>query len=164
MAFGVRREVLEDAVQDVFLHLIERGYRPWEGKNVKYYLLNCLKNRLRSIARREARHERVEATGEPRFTIKVDGFEIIEEEEERLALARRLENMLRGLTDRQREAIYLRYTQELGFDEIARLLGISTKSARKLVYRAIEQMRAGVPPVALLLLLSRLLPPRAPGC
>jgi RNA polymerase sigma factor (sigma-70 family) len=158
MAFGVGQEPLEDAIHDVFLHLIERGHRPWERKDVKYYLLNCLKNRLRSSRRREMTRGQGGGAGELPFEIKVDGFEIIEEEEERRALAARVESMLRALTARQREAIYLRYTQGLGLDEIAGLLGISLKATRKLLYRAIEQMRGSEPTVPLLLLLSRCVP------
>ena len=49
--------------------------------------------------------------------------------------------MLDSLTDRQREAVYLRYTQGLSYEEIGKLMGIQPKAAQKLVYRAIEQMR-----------------------
>ncbi len=55
--------------------------------------------------------------------------------------------MLCSLTGRQREAIYLRYMQELEYDEIAVLLNLTTKGTRKLIYRAIERMREQYGPV-----------------
>lgn len=146
MAFGVERELLEDAIQDVFLFLYEHPHHLEGSGNVKFYLLNCLKNRLRSLKRREVNTENLDDTNEYSFLIKVDGFEVIEEEEERIAIARQVEEMLQSLTDRQREAIYLRYMHGLGFDEIAELMGIKTKAAQKLVYRAIDYMRENYPP------------------
>ena len=56
-------------------------------------------------------------------------------------MQKQLKKMLDSLTDRQREAVYLRYTQGLSYEEIGKLMGIQPKAAQKLVYRAIEQMR-----------------------
>ena len=75
------------------------------------------------------------------FLIEVNGFELIDEEKERAAMQKQLKKMLDSLTDRQREAVYLRYTQGLSYEEIGKLMGIQPKAAQKLVYRAIEQMR-----------------------
>ena len=49
IAFGISKELLEDAIHDVFLHLYEREHKLWESQNMKFYLLNCLKNRIRTI-------------------------------------------------------------------------------------------------------------------
>lgn len=141
MAFGLEKEELEDAIHDVFLYLYEREHRLWESENIKFYLLNCLKNHIISLQRKKIRLENIEETEEYRFIIDVDGFEAIEAEEERIEAIRRLEKMLQCLTDRQREAIYLRYTQNLSFEKVAEMLHINTKAAQKLVYRAIDQMR-----------------------
>ena len=73
--------------------------------------------------------------------IEVNSFELIDEEKERAAMQKQLKKMLDSLTDRQREAVYLRYTQGLSYEEIGKLMGIQPKAAQKLVYRAIEQMR-----------------------
>ncbi|WP_286860436.1 RNA polymerase sigma factor, partial [Proteiniphilum sp. UBA5510] len=46
------------------------------------------------------------------------------------------------LTPRQREIIYLRYMQELDYEEIAILMEINYNSARRLVHRSIEHLRS----------------------
>ena len=140
-AFGLEKEILEDAIHDVFLYLYERDYEVWKSENVKYFLLNCLKNRILSLKRKKIIFENIEEAEEYRFMIDVEGFDAIEEEEEQLLMTRRLEKMLESLTDRQREAIYLRFTQNLSFEKVAETLHINTKGAQKLVYRAIDQMR-----------------------
>jgi DNA-directed RNA polymerase specialized sigma24 family protein len=53
IAFGISKELLEDAIHDVFLHLYEREHKLWESQNMKFYLLNCLKNRIRTIKKKE---------------------------------------------------------------------------------------------------------------
>ena len=120
IAFGISKELLEDAIHDVFLHLYEREHKLWESQNMKFYLLN---------------------SDNYSFLIEVNGFELIDEEKERAAMQKQLKKMLDSLTDRQREAVYLRYTQGLSYEEIGKLMGIQPKAAQKLVYRAIEQMR-----------------------
>ena len=131
-----------DAIHDVFLHLYEREHKLWESQNMKFYLLNCLKNRIRTIKKKEMNTEFLEEGSDNySFLIEVNGFELIDEEKERAAMQKQLKKMLDSLTDRQREAVYLRYTQGLSYEEIGKLMGIQPKAAQKLVYRAIEQMR-----------------------
>lgn len=43
-------------------------------------------------------------------------------------MQKQLKKMLDSLTDRQREAVYLRYTQGLSYEEIGKLMGIQPKA------------------------------------
>ena len=75
------------------------------------------------------------------FTTEVTVLDTIIDEEEKSDIKEIVEDLLNTLTDRQREAIYLRYMQNLSYEEIAELLDISPGSVRKLVYRAIMCLR-----------------------
>ena len=131
IAFGISKELLEDAIHDVFLHLYEREHKLWESQNMKFYLLNCLKNRIRTIKKKEMNTEFLEEGSDNySFLIEVNGFELIDEEKERAAMQKQLKKMLDSLTDRQREAVYLRYTQGLSYEEIGKLMGIQPKAAQ----------------------------------
>lgn len=154
MALGVEEDTLHDLIHDVFLHLFEHQNEIQEGENEKYYLLRCLKNRLISVQRKKIDFEELPATDHYPFLMTVSGLEI-EEEEERLEVSSLIENMMQCLTGRQREAIYLRYMQELEYDEIAVLLGLTTKSTRKLVYRALDHIREEYGQGFLILLFSK---------
>ncbi len=61
--------------------------------------------------------------------------------EEKRQLNQRVDELMSTLTSNQREAIYLRYMQEMEYDEIAQLLNITSESVRKLVYRGISKLR-----------------------
>ncbi len=142
MAFGIAKETVLDAIHDVFLHFIERKHTLQVHSNIKFYLLSSLKNRLFSIKRREINFEVNDDADNYEFSIEVSGLEdILEEEEERVSLTRKIEEMLNMLTNKQREVIYLRYMQDLSYDEIAELLHISQKAVRKLHYRALERIK-----------------------
>lgn len=141
MALGVGEDALYDLIHDVFLHFFEHQNEIPKGEQEKYYLLRCLKNRFISLKRKEVDYEELIETENYQFWISVSGLDYIEEEEERKNMAEQIEKMLQCLTGRQREAIYLRYMQELEYEEIAVLLGLTTKGCRKLIYRAIGRIR-----------------------
>jgi RNA polymerase sigma factor (sigma-70 family) len=48
---------------------------------------------------------------------------------------------LNELTPRQKEAIYLRFTRELDYKEVAGLMDISVEACRNLISRAISILR-----------------------
>ena len=145
---------VDDLIHDVFLHFFEHQNEIVDNDNVKYYLFRCLKNRMISEKRKEVTMEDIDESDDYLFSIAVSGLDYIEEEEERKEIAEQIENMLCSLTGRQREAIYLRYMQELEYDEIAVLLNLTTKGTRKLIYRAIERMREQYGPVLFYFFLS----------
>lgn len=155
-AFGVEKEELEDAIHDVFLHLYEHDHRLWESNNIKAYLLNCLKNQIRMKKRKHNVLSLFPDKDEEAydFLIVVNGFELLENRQERSEQIRILQEMLDSLTPRQREAIYLRYTQGLSYREIAELMHIQPTAAQKLVYRAINDMRSLQPKMIFVLLLG----------
>lgn len=146
-SLGISDDVLHDLIHDIFLHLFEHQNEIEKGKNEKYYLLRSLKNRFISLKRKEIECEELVETEEYHFQISVSGLDLIEEEEERKEVAEQIENILQCLTARQREAIYLRYMQGLDYEEIADLFGLTAKSTRNLIYRAIDRMREEYPPI-----------------
>lgn len=153
-ALGVDDEALYDLIHDVFLHFFEHRNEIFDNDNVKYYLFRCLKNRMISEKRKEITMEEIDESDDYVFSIAVSGLDYIEEEEERKEIAEQIENMLCSLTGRQREAIYLRYMQELEYEEIAVLLNLTPKGTRKLIYRAIERMREQYGPTLFYFFLS----------
>ena len=76
------------------------------------------------------------------FTTGITVLDSIISEEETEKLKKTVEELLDELTPRQREAIYLRYMQEMDYEEIASLLNMNSNSARRLVHRGIESLRS----------------------
>lgn len=141
---GFEREVVMDAIQDVFCKLSANTSTLDFVSNIKFYLFKSLKNRLYDIYRSKKEHiplDKIDALGEMPFQINLNVEDLLIEEEEQLRIKREIEGMLSSLTDRQREIIYLRYVQEYDYTQIAQLLHISVHGCHKLVSKAMKSLR-----------------------
>ena len=141
-SLGVSHEDLQDVIHDVFLHVMERYEQlDLECKNIKLYLKEGVKNKIISNYRKQKEFSSIENVNEYRFSTRVTELEIIIKKEEHLSLTSRMKLLFQNLTERQREALFLRYMQEMSYEDIANQLRITEKGSRKLVSRAIIELR-----------------------
>ena len=141
---GFEREVVEDAIHDIFIKLSLDKEILNNVINMKFYLYRSLKNRLIDIYKHQREHicsSKVDHLMELPFNLSLNVENILIEEEEKTLIKKEIEQMLNILTDRQREVIYLRYVQEYDYNQIAELLQISVHGCRKLVSKAIINLR-----------------------
>ena len=141
---GFKEETVKDAIHDVFVKITVDSNKMAEISNIKFYLFRSLKNRLLDIHRSQLRYTNMENSDdvpERPFTIQVNVEELMIEKEEQKQIKTEIEKMLKTLTARQREIIYLRYVQEYDYEQIAELLQISIHGCRKLVSKAILTLR-----------------------
>ncbi len=61
--------------------------------------------------------------------------------DEDLLQKNKLTKSLKMLSDRQREAIYLKFIQELTYDELCEVLEINYQSAKNLISRTLIKLR-----------------------
>lgn len=141
MAFCMDRDVVLDAIHDLFLHLYEMGNKLKKPENIKSYLFGALKNRLISIKRKEIALQELTDDADYEFQLKTDAQELTDDEDERKSYEQQIDDLLNLLTPKQREVIYLHYLEELSYEEIASILNITPKSVRKMTYRALERMQ-----------------------
>jgi RNA polymerase sigma factor (sigma-70 family) len=159
LSLGFDRETTMDAIHDVFYKLCLDNNAVKNVTNIRFYLLRSLKNRLIDIhkLRKEISGLSLETIAEELpFTINVNVEDLMIENEEREKIALQVEELLESLTNRQREIIYLRYTQDCDYEEIAHLMHISVPSCRKLFHKVITKLKKShpYPSILLLLLLS----------
>ncbi len=140
MGLGFDKEIVKDAIQDVFYKFYESKKHLNNVNNLKYYLFRMLKNLLLDIYRSKIYVSDI-TTSDLSFSIKTTVLDDMITEEERFALQTRIDKLLETLTSRQREAIYLRFIQEMEYEEIGELLNMTPQACRKLVSRAIKRMR-----------------------
>ena len=139
---GIPQPDLEDTIHDVFLHLMEHcKCLNLENESIKYYLMRSVKNKIISNHRKQKEFCAIDDASEYNFPIRTTGLDLLIYKEEQHSIALRIESMLQHLTGRQKEALQLRYMQEMDYEEIARQLCITEKGSRKLVSRAISELR-----------------------
>ena len=139
--FTVDKDLVKDCIQEVFCTLIRTRKNLSETDNVRLYLLKSLKRRiLREI--KNLGNQSTQLTDQ-NYSFDIFVTENIDDqlneldEEKRLLLA----EAMQSLTDRQKEAIYLRFNRGLEYEEISFLLNLNYQSARALIHRAIEKLR-----------------------
>lgn len=141
--FTDNRDLVKDSLQDFFTQLFLKRHTLTIPDKLKTYLLVSARRELVRRLGKETRH-----SGEPlqeeaydfSLELSVENLLINRQHEERKS--RQLQRSLVSLTDRQKEAIYLRFYESLGYDEIAGIMQLKeVKYARTLVYRAITELK-----------------------
>ena len=131
--------VLEDCIQELFIEL-------WQSKNpppsisVKAYLLKAMKYKLLKALRKKSPSQyQAELTENSVFEISYEDFIIGKQESEEKTA--RVVQALNQLTNRQKEIVYLKFYQNLGYEEISEIMNINYQVARNLLYQAVKAMK-----------------------
>lgn len=134
--------IIEDSIQDLFSNLIKLRHNLGDTDNILFYLLKSFKRILLKRLQKDKHHDVGTDPGEYAFdmTFSIEHDIIVEEiESEKLAMVR---NALKSLTNRQKEAIYLRFAKDLAYEEIADIMNISVEACRNLIYTAIKSLKS----------------------
>jgi RNA polymerase sigma factor (sigma-70 family) len=134
--------IVEDGIQDLFVELWRKHEVLGSTDNIRLYLLKSLR---RKIARRiDSDHRKlgIESLQEENATeveLSVEASMIqqqfsIEQQEQ---LARAISN----LSERQREAVYLKFYEKMDYQQLSEVLEISLTSAYKLIGKAVDALR-----------------------
>lgn len=153
---GFEKGIILDAIHDVFCKFAADEKRLQDVSNVKFYLFKSLKNRLNDLYKMQKKHIRLSAIDEQEvpFNIQVNIEEQLIDKEEQQQIKDQLSEMLDSLTERQREVVYLRYVQEYDYAQISELLNISIHGCRKLLSKAMQNLREKYGAFVFLFLLS----------
>lgn len=153
LSLGFDRETSMDAIHDVFCKICAKEKLLESVTHIKFFLFRMLKNRLLDIYK--SRKEEVSFSDqsvmdEMPFNVKVTIEDQLINREEEEKIKSTIESMLKALTNRQREVVYLRYSQGYDYSEIAELLSITVPSCRKLVHKSLSVLREKYPSLELL--------------
>lgn len=139
--FTVDKDLVKDCIQEVFCTLIRTRKNLSETDNVRLYLLKSLKRRiirdLKSASNKPLLLNDNDYPFDLLWSESLDDQLNELDEEKRQLIA----SAIQSLTDRQREAIYLRFNRGLEYEEISFLLNLNYQSSRALIHRAIEKLR-----------------------
>ena len=142
MHFCRDAESVKDCLQDLFHTLwLDREQLSSNVTNIKYYLIASLRRRLlRSLEKSKRRYKET--------IIYSFDFELIPPQEDVIIQGEiyrqhihQLHKGIISLSRRQREAIYLRFYQNLSYDETAKLMSMKVESVYNLVSKAIGLLK-----------------------
>lgn len=143
VSLGFQKEMCKDAIQDTFYKLYISKNNLSHIKNITAYIFKSFKYRLIDLSRKNIKEEALDSITES-FTVQVTVLDNIIDSEKTEFLKKKVTSLLNGLTDNQREIVYLKYMIGLSHREIADVMSIREESARKLLYRTMEKLREQV--------------------
>ena len=137
--------IVKDAIQEVFIKMINNRKKLLIGDSIRLYLLKSLRNKLFDIKRSlSIQNKRLqlfynENTEDANISTSVEN-EIIQEES-RSQIQKRINNIINSFSSKQKEIIFLKYTQDLSYEEISKILDIDIASVRTLLYRTLKVVK-----------------------
>ncbi|WP_209330760.1 RNA polymerase sigma factor [Lunatimonas salinarum] len=136
--------LVQDCIQNIFIGLRKKRGSLSEVKSIKSYLYKCLQRDLiREIGKRKDTKVGSDTLGEVFFEIEVSFETKLIQQERESEQQVKIKQALGQLTSRQRQAILLLYEEGMSYREIAEVMELSeVKSARKIIYRAMESLKA----------------------
>jgi RNA polymerase sigma factor (sigma-70 family) len=145
MKFLQEEDAVKDAIHDLFLDLYTYREKISHEVNVKYYLLFSLKRKLIANKKQSV----FKLSGNTGTVYISEEFQNSQEEvyidrESHSEIQEVFKVEINALSERQKEAIYLKYSQDLSYEEIASIMGVNVATCRTLIYRAIKQLRSRI--------------------
>jgi len=144
LKFASDSSLIEDSIQDLFSELLTKRRSIGDTNNILYYLFKCFRRKLMRKLQAEKRFEQISSFERQVFDVEWSiEYELISDEisSQRSAF---LLKALKKLTPRQKEAVYLRFSRELAYKEIAGIMGISVEACRNLISKAIKRLKQSI--------------------
>lgn len=145
LAYGCKmfqdKDVVKDCIQDLFIKIHTHRQNLSPTLSLRPYLTLSLKRTIYNVLRDEREIYDIENLP---FNLASES-DIIENlfpnNDEQMERRKKLIIAVGMLSARQKEAIYLRFIQELDFYEIGETLEINYQSARNLIFRTLVKLR-----------------------
>ena len=140
MQFSKDKSHVMDAIHDLFLDLYKYRKTLALTDNVSFYLFRSLKNNILRVEKRNRSfvsfpNSQEENNGESSIEDRICAEEFKNQREYKLAKA------ITKLSKKQRKALFLRFTEERSYEDVAVIMNVSVQTSRTIIYRAIKTLR-----------------------
>lgn len=136
--------IIEDTLQDLFYELIRNRRTLGETDNILRYLLTSFRRKLFRKLKSENRYDLKDENFEFPFEV---GYSIEHEmvlDESKNKRNQMFTHALQQLSPRQKEAVYLKFTSGLAYEEICEIMEMSLEACRNLIYRAVKALKESI--------------------
>lgn len=145
ISYGFRitqnENLIEDAIQEVFISLWNNKSHLSEVSEVKFYLFRSLKNRIVRQLERDIFDKSEDIDSYLDFLISISEEQKKIDSEQSDAELDNLQKAISHLPLRQQEVINLKYYHDFTLDEIAKLMDVNKQSVSNLLFRSYATLR-----------------------
>lgn len=142
MKLTSKRDHVIDSIQDVFANIWETRKRISKVKYVKAYLFATLRNNLLKPDPKDLFIQTDKGFSiNQNFSFDISPENIYIDKESQLEIKKLIEDLLKGLSTKQKEVIYLKFYSNYSNIEIGEILSIKQQSVANLLARTINLLR-----------------------
>lgn len=147
------KQQLEDAIQDVFVDLWRRRQHLADVESVKFYLFRALRHQVIRNTRNDLLETSEDINDFLDFLVAFSSEQQSIEQETHITQTQAVTKAIAGLSQRQQEAINLRFYHGMSLDEMTQLMNLSKQSVSNLLFKAYSVLRLTIKSIHPLLLL-----------
>ncbi|GAB3855145.1 sigma-70 family RNA polymerase sigma factor [Hymenobacter terrigena] len=156
--YGLRltsdEDLTKDCIQNLFQRLWQRRQHLSTVEEIKPYLFKSMRHEVAAEIKAQQRRSLLESTYPVEFEIQYSPEDFLIAQQLTAEQHTQLLAALGRLSNRQREAIYLKFFDGFDYERISEIMGLNQQSIRNLVYQGIKLLRQSLTLPLLLLLLS----------
>lgn len=140
--FTLETEQVEDCIQEIFIHFWMNRNKLTEVQALRSYLYVSFRHLLlKMLQRTDKPMNAFFEEGQYDFELEISIEQVLIDKEQLYEEHINLNKAVEKLTERQKEAIFFLFYENLSYEEIANILTISKKATYKLVARALGDLR-----------------------
>jgi len=139
--FHFDNQLIEDAIQNVFVSLIKVHNRLEKVENITSYLFSSFRNELFHLSDKNIIIRLDDSSSQFFVNSENNKEEEIIKNESDSNLNDILNKCIKKLTPAQQEILYMRYDVNLSYEDISKIINISIESCRTAVYRAVKSLK-----------------------
>lgn len=133
--------IVKDCIQDLFLKLWKNRANLSDVKIIKPYLFKALRHHIFDSLDLHKSYDPIDYDADSVCEVVYSYEDFIINDQVNEELRKKVIDILNQLTPRQREAIYLRYFEELDFTSISQVMNLNVQSVRNNLARGLQVMR-----------------------
>ncbi|MBB2147893.1 RNA polymerase sigma factor [Pedobacter gandavensis] len=151
--FSKDKDLIKECIQDLFVGIWTRRATLGNPDHLKNYLYKSFRHLVfRKTLQLQNFEVYEEETDTYSFHVSLNMEEAIIDGEQRDKVTEQLNMVMAKLTPRQKEAIFLRFYEQLSYEEIAEVMDISVKASYKIMARALGFLKENLSKDDLMLL------------
>lgn len=138
------RVLIEDCIHDVFVDMWKYKSNINIKNSLKFYLFRSLKNKMFFELKRQRKVQYCDQEEQENLVVEqnMSVQELLIAAQSEVENNKMVERYIASLTKRQKEAIYLKFFQDLTYNEISEIMGVSVETTYNLISKAIANLRS----------------------
>lgn len=142
MKHCAEKQVVEDSIQDVFINLIKFRKKISCVRNLSGYLICTFRRQLFLDHNKQKKTIITEQIPDEQFDYFKSPDQDILDKEKQEQLYTTIKQCVGNLSSKQQEILFLRFENDISYEEISDMLHISVDSCYKSVYRSVKTIRS----------------------